>query len=55
MNSQTTDVFYRPQIDTDLHRLRAKGYEDWKLKDWKIEEWLLITDKISEILEEIIP
>ena len=28
MNSQTTDVFYRPQIDTDLHRLRAKGYED---------------------------
>ena len=23
--TQTTDGFYRPQISTDLHRLRAKG------------------------------
>ena len=28
IKSQTTDVFYRPQIDTDLHRLRAKGSDD---------------------------
>ena len=29
--TQTTDGFYRPQISTDWHRLRAKGsdYDDY--------------------------
>ena len=31
----TTDGFYRPQINTDFHRLRAVG------SDW-VDYWLLI-------------
>ena len=38
---QLSSEYFCPQINTDWHRLGAKGSEDWKIENWKIEEWNL--------------
>ena len=44
--TQSIDSFFRPQISTDWHRLRAKGSEDWKIERLKVW-WLIIDVPIS--------